>query len=138
MSSPEAITAVERYLRQRLLIADFTAQLEPKSDWQRLKERPVVQIGGNLAIAVDIDSIGDGWVRLGDKPRKINYRAGMAVRESALPSPIREALVRTDRHLEGGGSAEDLPLDVAVLLRPYRRVVLIEPDEAENLREKVA
>lgn len=135
MASDQALELAGRFVRQRLIVKDIDETVQPKGDWQRLKERPCQTIGGNLAIAVDIDSIGDGWVRVGDKIRTIRYRAGMAYTEEALPDPIRKALADIDQHLEGGGDPENLPPVVVALLRPYQRQVAIEAEEAAQLSQ---
>lgn len=52
---------------------EITEHFEGRDEWQRLKESPVIFIGGDLSVAIDIDPKGVGWV-LTREPRTIRYR----------------------------------------------------------------
>lgn len=129
MPTDKALKLAEDFLRQRLLVRDHVADLKASPHWQRLPERPVQTIGGDLAISVDIDSIGDGWVRLPDRDCKVSYRAGMAYTEDALPAPISRALELIDVMISTNPESHgDLDEQIKALLRPYRR---LDPADAQ-------
>lgn len=113
------------------------------ADWQRLSGLPVRAIAGLTgspragapfvlpveAYAVDIDSVGVGWVRViapGAATRvTVRYTAGLADSWDGLPAPVAQGAMLLAAHLfeHREGSAEP-PAAVAALWRPYRRMRL--------------
>ena len=138
----------EAFTGQALLARGFAETLAASRAWQRLGRAPVRAILSVEALAgegpaqplaagayaVDIDSNGEGWVRLtapGDARRiRVGYRAGMAEAWGGLPSAIRHGIVRlaaffyTSRVPDGGRAGEAPPAAVTALWRPYRRLRL--------------
>lgn len=130
----------------RALIARAVEEiLAASTAWARLGAAPVTAIesaaelaadGTATALAagdygVDIDSAGEGWVRLlravGEKRITVTYRAGMATDPNGLPESLRHGVVRLAAHLytlrersEGAGP----PAAVTALWRPWRRLRL--------------
>jgi uncharacterized phiE125 gp8 family phage protein len=134
----------EAFLNQVLIARDFACEVAASGEWERLPVTPVRAIAGVQAIAsdgsatplsasdyaVDIDSSGDGWVRVtgaNDRMRlRVSGEAGMAVDANGIPEPVRQGVLRLVAHLfnardEGGG---DPPASVTALWRPYRRMRL--------------
>ncbi|HEX9965941.1 MAG TPA: hypothetical protein VGB04_13280 [Allosphingosinicella sp.] len=138
----------EGFVGQALLARGFTETLPASRAWQRLSRRPVRSIGPVEALtadgdaeamasdgyAIDIDSDGDGWVRLnapGEARRiRIGYQAGAAAGWAELPAAIRHGIARLAAHFytrriaESGRSDETPPAAVTALWRPYRRIRL--------------
>ena len=139
-------TAMCEHFTGRVLVArDFTETLRACSEWQRLGLTPVrsvdtveaVAADGTAsplpagAFAVDVDSAGDGWVRLmpGYSPAKLRVSgtAGMASESHEIPEPLRQGIVRLTAHLfnarDGGGG--DPPAAVTAMWRPFRRMRIL-------------
>jgi uncharacterized phiE125 gp8 family phage protein len=80
--------------------------------------------------AIDIDSSGDGWVRITDPGVATRVRAsgtaGLASDENEVPEPIRQGVLRLVAHLftARDGEGGDPPAAVTALWRPYRRMRL--------------
>jgi uncharacterized phiE125 gp8 family phage protein len=152
----------EAFLGQVVIARQFQVSIPATSDWQRLSVTPVRSIdlvetvasdGSRMTMAVDgyamdVDSKGDGWVRLtrvplpeltavaaltGDRIVPEYFRqgyvsvsgsAGIALTENDVPEPIRQGVLRlvaslfADRDGDGG----DIPAAVTALWRPYRRM----------------
>jgi uncharacterized phiE125 gp8 family phage protein len=134
----------EQFTGRVILERSFSETLSTSGEWQRLSLTPVRSIDGVEAIAedgtaspltaseyaVDVDSAGDGWVRLlaASSARRIRVSgtAGMAADSNGVPEPIRQGIVRLTAHLfnarDGGGG--DPPAAVTALWRPFRRMRL--------------
>ena len=134
----------EQFTGRALIARQFTETLSVGSQWQRLSPTPVRTIelvealaeDGSATVlaagsyAIDIDSSGDGWIRmmagLGAAKLRVTGEAGMADDGNGLPEPIRQGIVRLAAHLfnarDGGGG--DPPAAVTALWRPYRRIRL--------------
>jgi uncharacterized phiE125 gp8 family phage protein len=132
----------EQFTGRVILSRDFTETLRGCGEWQRLALTPVRSIDAVEAVAddgtatplpagayaIDIDSAGDGWIRLmtgyGIARLRVTGTAGMATESSDVPEPIRQGIVRLTAHLfnarDGGGG--DPPAAVTALWRPYRRM----------------
>jgi uncharacterized phiE125 gp8 family phage protein len=135
----------ERFTGQMLIVRETREVLAARGAWQRLGAVPVVAIEGvetlpvegpaaalpANAYAIDIDSAGQGWVRLtapGEAKRiRVTYRAGLAEAWPALPVSLRQGVIRLAAHLytqrDAGGLGEP-PAAVAALWRPWRRLRL--------------
>jgi uncharacterized phiE125 gp8 family phage protein len=80
------------------------------------------------AYAVDIDSCGDGWVRVlqanGLTRVRVSGTAGMADGQNGVPEPIRQGVLRLVAHLFTVRDADggEPPAAVTALWRPYRRL----------------
>jgi uncharacterized phiE125 gp8 family phage protein len=134
----------EAFLNQVVIARDFTLDLSASTSWQRLDLTPVQSISAVAAVdssgtttplpassyAVDIDSCGDGWVRLSEPTDATRVRvsgmAGMAQDENGVPEPIRQGVLRLVAYLftSRDGSGGDPPAAVTALWRPYRRMRL--------------
>jgi uncharacterized phiE125 gp8 family phage protein len=130
----------EAFLGQVVMARDFTEELAASASWQRLRLSPVREISGVedaegvalplTSFATDIDTSGDGWVRIADASfygrLRVIGTAGMAAEEHDVPEPIRHGVLRLVAHLYASrdGQAGDPPAAVTALWRPYRRVRL--------------
>ena len=134
----------EAFIGQVVIARTFTEDLSASASWQRLNVTPVRSISGaeqvepdgttlplaTGAYGIDVDSSGDGWVRVmhaGSATRiRVNGTAGIAENENDVPEPIRQGVLRLVAHLfsarDGGGG--DPPAAVTALWRPYRRIRL--------------
>ena len=134
----------EQFTGRVILERSFTDTLSASGEWQRLALTPVRSIDNVEAIgedgiasplaagdfAMDIDSAGDGWVRLmpglGAARLRVTGQAGMATDSNGVPDPIRQGIVRLTAHLfnarDGGGG--DPPAAVTAMWRPFRRMRL--------------
>ena len=130
----------EAFLGQVVMARDFTEELAASAGWQRLRLGPVREISAVLtaedvplpvaAYATDIDTSGDGWVRVGEPGAvgriKVSGTAGMAGQEYDVPEPIRHGVLRLVAHLYAtrDGVSGEPPAAVTALWRPYRKVRL--------------
>jgi uncharacterized phiE125 gp8 family phage protein len=136
----------EAFSGQALLVRSFAETMAARPAWQRLGRTPVRSITSVEALptaaepvplapaayAVDIDSNGDGWVRMatpGEALVRIGYEAGMAAAWDELPEPIRQGIVRLAAHFHahrtaGEAARQEPPAAVTALWRPYRRMRL--------------
>ena len=136
-----ASAVCEAFLNQVIIARAFSEDVTASAAWARLAFTPVMAIDG-LEIAgpdgatiplspadyaVDIDSAGDGWVRVtgGSCGRvRVTGTAGMAASANDVPEPIRQGVLRLVAHLfnvrDGGGG--EPPAAVTALWRPYRRM----------------
>lgn len=135
----------EAFIGQALLSRGFTETVEASRAWRRLGRGPVRSIGpveaptadgggeplASEAYGIDVDSSGDGWVRLagagGPRRIRVGYQAGLAADWASLPAALRQGILRlaahfyTRRGAEGPVAAEP-PAAVAALWRPFRRL----------------
>lgn len=129
----------EAFLGQAVIARPFAEQLTATSDWQRLTTVPVQSIDGiNAAGApippggysIDIDSSGNGWVRITDPAFtgrvEVTGVAGIAASQNGVPEPIRHGVLRLVAHMFAArdGDGGELPTAVTALWRPYRRMRL--------------
>ena len=130
----------EAFIGQVVMARSFTEELPASDSWTRLRLSPVREISGVAAsdgvplpvatYATDIDTSGDGWVRVGDPGAvgrvRVSGTAGMAVQEHDVPEPIRHGVLRLVAHLYAtrDGVAGEPPAAVTALWRPYRQVRL--------------
>jgi uncharacterized phiE125 gp8 family phage protein len=138
----------EGFTGQALLTRGFVETIPASRAWQRLTRTPVRTINSVEALpaegpaqplaialyAVDIDSGGDGWVRLAGPVEarriRVGYEAGVAGAWAELPAALRHGILRLAAHLytirvaEGPRPAETPPAAVTALWRPYRRLRL--------------
>ena len=139
-----ASAVCESFINQVVIARDFEVDLPASGAWERLPVTPVRSIGevdaidssGNAALlagdsyAIDIDSAGDGWVRVAQANGVTRVRvigaAGIATDENGVPEPIRQGVIRLVAHMftmrDGGGG--EPPAAVTALWRPYRRMRL--------------
>lgn len=156
----------EAFLGQVVIARDFQISIPASSDWQRLAVTPVRSIDLVEAIgndgtrsamaadgyAIDVDSKGDGWVRLTRVPLpelsaiaalmgedrimpeylrqgyvSVSGTAGIALSENEVPEPIRQGVLRLVASLfaDRDGNGGDIPTAVTALWRPYRRTRLV-------------
>jgi len=133
----------EAFINQVVIARDFLLELPAGSAWERLAVTPVRSIaevesvesdGTGLPLpsssyAIDVDSSGDGWVRIcaSDSMRvRVRGVAGMADDENGVPEPIRQGVLRLVAHLftTRDGEGGEPPAAVTALWRPYRRMRL--------------
>jgi uncharacterized phiE125 gp8 family phage protein len=124
-----------------LMARGFEEVLPAGGAWQRLSVTPVRAIeavervaAGGSAVAllpgefeIDIDSRGDGWVRVpGDGRVRVSGQAGMASDSNGVPEPLRQGILRLAAHLHSNrdGEGGEPPAAVTALWRPYRRMRL--------------
>ena len=131
----------EAFLNQIVITREFSEELVASASWQRLRLSPVQAIIGVEAVeagvatplpltsyASDIDTSGDGWVRIADPGSigrvRVTGTVGMAAQEHDVPEPIRHGVLRLVAHLYASrdGQAGEPPAAVTALWRPYRRV----------------
>ena len=133
----------ESFTGQVLVARPFEEVLPPGVQWQRLGLTPVRAIEEIAVLAadgsatvlppggceMDIDSRGNGWVRLpsgGDRKVRVRGQAGMALEPNGVPEPLRQGILRLIAHLfatrDGGGG--EPPAAVTALWGPYRRMRL--------------
>lgn len=134
----------EAFLNQVVIARDFELELPASGGWERVPLTPVRSITQARSIgvngvetllpssgyAVDIDSSGDGWVRMaqadGATRVRVSGTAGMADDQNGVPEPIRQGVLRLVAHLftARDGDGGEPPAAVSALWRPYRRLRL--------------
>jgi uncharacterized phiE125 gp8 family phage protein len=135
----------EAFTGMALIARPGVARIAASSDWKRLPVTPVRSItavtgipaeGASFVLpagdyAVDIDSYGDGWVRVmnaGAAGRiDVSFTAGLAETWEDLPEPVRLAALRLTGYLHANRDGDvdgGPPAAVAALLRPWRRMRL--------------
>jgi uncharacterized phiE125 gp8 family phage protein len=131
----------EAFTGQLLIERGFEEMVTATGAWQRLTVTPVRAIEGVERIAadgsavtlpsgeyeIDIDSRGDGWVKVAGEGRvRVSGRAGMAGEPNGVPEPLRQGIVRLAAHLFANrdGEGGEPPAAVTALWRPYRRMRL--------------
>ena len=133
----------ESFTGQVLIARSFEEMLPATGAWQRLGLTPVRSIelvetiaaDGSAATVpagefeVDVDSRGNGWVRLtnlGDGRVRVSGTAGLASEPNGVPEPLRQGILRLIAHLfvTRDGSGGEPPAAVTALWRPYRRMRL--------------
>ncbi|MDP5279998.1 hypothetical protein Q9Q95_13775 [Sphingomonas sp. DG1-23] len=138
-----ALALCEAFTGRALIVRAWQTVLPAHGAWQRLPAAPVTTIdsveglgmSGNAfalpvdAYAIDIDAVGDGWVRgspaIAAGRIRIGYSAGLAADWAALPAPLAQGMVLLATHLfEARASGGAPPAAVAALWRPWRRVRL--------------
>ena len=140
-----ATAMCEQFTGRVILARGFSETVNGCGEWQRLSLTPVrsidtVELMGTDgsaspltagAYAIDIDSAGDGWVRMmpgmGAARLRVSGTVGMATDSNDVPEPIRQGILRLTAHLfnarDGGGG--DPPAAVTALWRPYRRMRIL-------------
>ncbi len=140
-----ALRQCEAFCGMVLLRRSFTDRIEASGAWQRVHVTPVMAITGVIGVpevgapvalsvsdyAVDIDSNGDGWVRLTGTVavRRIDVTgiAGLAADWGGVAETLRQGMLRLVAHLHAvRDNPDDLgpPAAVAALWRPWRRMRL--------------
>lgn len=134
----------ESFLNQVVIAREFAVDLKSSSGWERLPVSPVRAISevelldttgeatplAMAEYAVDIDSAGQGWVRLVSSQSEarilVRGTAGMAQDQNGVPEPIRQGVLRLVAHLFASrdGQGGSPPAAVTALWRPYRRMLL--------------
>jgi len=134
----------EEFIKQVVIARDFAADVAASGAWERLPLTPIRSLAGAEAVdsggtttalsaadySVDIDSSGDGWVRMTGNPGlsriRVSGSAGMADAENDVPEPIRQGVLRLVAHLftARDGAGGEPPAAVTALWRPYRRMRL--------------
>jgi uncharacterized phiE125 gp8 family phage protein len=137
----------ERFTGLVLLERGFSETLAGSRKWRRLTRTPVRAILSVEALpaegpaqalssgdySIDIDSGGDGWVRLtgaGDARRiRVGYQAGVAAAWADLPAALRHGILRLAAHFYtsragDGPRPSEPPAAVTALWRPFRRIRL--------------
>lgn len=131
----------EAFINQVVIARAFEIDLPASGSWERLAVAPVRSITDvervdsagmatpltSAGYAMDIDSAGDGWVRVNQAGASTRIRvggtAGMADEENGVPEPIRHGVLRLVAHLftVRDGEGGEPPAAVTALWRPYRR-----------------
>lgn len=131
----------EAFINQVVISRAFVLELPASGAWERLPLTPIRSIDLVEAVgpmppltaadySIDVDSSGDGWVRMtrGDSAGRIRASgtAGMAIDENGVPEPIRQGVLRLVAHLftPRDGEGGEAPAAVTALWRPYRRLRL--------------
>jgi uncharacterized phiE125 gp8 family phage protein len=133
----------ESFVGQVLIARPFEETLPATGAWQRLSLTPVRTIDAVAALAadgssealvtgeyeIDIDSRGDGWVRVfctREGRLRVSGTAGLAIEPNGVPEPLRQGILRLIAHLFAtrDGSGGEPPAAVTALWRPYRRMRL--------------
>jgi len=133
----------ESFTGQVLIARPFEEILPATTCWQRLGLSPVRSIetveavgadGSAVTLAagafeMDIDSRGDGWVRVterADGRLRVSGEVGLAADANGIAEPLRQGILRLVAHLYAtrDGSGGEPPAAVTALWRPYRRMRL--------------
>jgi uncharacterized phiE125 gp8 family phage protein len=132
----------EAFINQVVIARDFEIDLPASGCWERVPVTPVRSISGvdvldasgaatamsSSAYSLDINSSGDGWVRVtqanGATRVRVSGTAGIADDENGVPEPIRHGVLRLTAHLftDRDGAGGEPPAAVTALWRPYRRL----------------
>jgi uncharacterized phiE125 gp8 family phage protein len=132
----------ESFVNQVVIARDFEVDLPASGSWERLPVTPVRSIAqvdaldssgsptllGSDSYAIDIDSAGDGWVRVsqanGAARVRVAGRAGIGDDQNGVPEPIRQGVLRLVAHMftTRDGEGGEPPAAVTALWRPYRRM----------------
>lgn len=135
----------EAFINQVLIARDFQLNLPASGAWERVPVAPVraiAEIDGvtgdgsaaplaSDAYAFDIDSSGNGWVRVSQAGAATRVRvsgtAGIADDENGVPEPIRQGVLRLVAHMftTRDGEGGEPPAAVTALWRPYRRMRIL-------------
>jgi uncharacterized phiE125 gp8 family phage protein len=142
-----AAVLCEAFTGRALLTRGFVETVPASRAWQRLCRAPVRAITLVEALAedgpaqplasgaygIDVDSEGEGWVRLtgaGEARRiRVGYEAGLAGSWAELPAALRQGILRLAAHFYTNRAADEPrsgqpPASVAALWRPFRRLRL--------------
>jgi uncharacterized phiE125 gp8 family phage protein len=139
-----AVELGEALTGQAMLVRAHRETLRGTRAWQRLAAAPmrtITEVEGvegpappapldPEAYALDVDSNGEGWIRLrgaGSRRLRITYEAGLTGEWSALPAPLRQGAVRLAAHLYTHRTEDERnepPAAVTALWRPFRRLRL--------------
>jgi uncharacterized phiE125 gp8 family phage protein len=132
----------EQFIGQALIRRAFEDVIPAASAWTRLGAGPVSAVTGvesapvtgtpeplgSDLYAIDVDAMGDGWVRL-TAPRtgrvRVRFEAGMAAEWTGLPEAVRHGIIHLAAHLytrRDGPNEAPPPAAVAALWRPWRRL----------------
>lgn len=135
----------ENFIGQLLIARSICDQMSARSEWQKLKRRPVQVITLVEAItpdgaatplpatdyAIDIDCDGAGWVKTRSVSSitkvAVTYEAGLAADWISMPATLRQGVVRLAGYLyshRDGVDAAGPPSAVTALWRPHRRMRL--------------
>ena len=132
----------ESFTGQVLVARPFEEVLPAGGQWQRLGLTPVRAIEEIAVLAadgsatvlppggceMDIDSRGDGWVKMpgGNGKLRVRGQAGMALDPNGVPEPLRQGILRLIAHLFAtrDGTGGEPPAAVTALWRPFRRMRL--------------
>jgi uncharacterized phiE125 gp8 family phage protein len=132
----------ESFINQVVIARGFELDLPASGAWERLAVTPVRSIAevdgvdssgtaaplASGAYTIDIDSAGDGWVRVSRVDGAIRVRvggtAGIADEQNGVPEPIRQGVLRLVAHMftTRDGESGEPPAAVTALWRPYRRM----------------
>ena len=139
-----AIEQGERWTGRSFVRRQMRMVVRSGPGWQRLGPGPVTWIGAIerwspdgigaalpvSAFHIDIDGIGDGWVRVRDtsiRRVRVTFTAGMAEEWSEMPEPLAQGVLRLAAHLYTHRDTRDEaapPAAIAALWRPWRRLSL--------------
>jgi len=137
-----ALGVAEAFLGLVLIDRTMTLRCRVARGWERFPATPVSAIGDVAAVAPDgtttplpvdayaleIDSDGDGWIRLvGTRPAIVaaTVSAGLAADWNSLPAAIRQGIVMLAAYLyDRRDGADAPPAAVTALWRPFRRMRL--------------
>lgn len=131
-----ALGLAESFTGLVLIARTMTARIDVGAAWQPLGAVPVRAIeqvtGIDTALAsdgyaIDIDALGQGWVRRsqGSGPVSVRFVAGLAEDWDALPPGIAQGVALLTAHLFDARGGEAMPpAAVAALWRPWRRMRL--------------
>lgn len=138
-----ALSLCEAFTGVSLIVREWREVLPADRSWRRLKVAPVSAIGAVVALeadgtdlalsadryAIDLDAVGQGWVRVTSPGAarlvRVEFRAGLGADWASLPAPIAQGVVLLAVHLfEARALGGAPPAAVAALWRPWRRVRL--------------
>ncbi|WP_448662344.1 hypothetical protein ACG3SL_16990 [Sphingomonas sp. CJ20] len=134
-----ALALAETFTGLALIARAMTETVESGAGWQRLAGSPVRAITGVQTVAadgstaplavgayaIDIDALGEGWVRAAHAGRlRVTYQAGLADDWDALPPGLAQGATLLAVHLFEAREGALPPAAVAALWRPWRRMRL--------------